>query len=43
MLFGNVFDRPLSLPYGSSAAIKFLHIADPTLEDDLYGEKPWAL
>ncbi|KAF8310960.1 DUF1769-domain-containing protein [Clavulina sp. PMI_390] len=43
VLFGNVFDRPLSLPYGSSAAIKFMQFADPTLEDDFYGEKPWAL
>ncbi|KAF8319759.1 hypothetical protein DL93DRAFT_118506 [Clavulina sp. PMI_390] len=43
VLFGNVFDRPLPLPYGSGAAIKFMHLRDPTLEDDLHGEKPWAL
>lgn len=38
VLFGNIFDRALSLPYGSGAAIKFMQYADPTLEDDLYGD-----
>jgi len=43
ILFGNTFDRPLHLPWGSSAALKFMHFIDPTLEHDLYGRQPWAL
>ncbi|CAE6424962.1 unnamed protein product [Rhizoctonia solani] len=43
ILFGNVFDRPLNLPWGFSAALNFAQYVDPTLEHDLYGEKPWAL
>lgn len=43
ILFGNIFDRPLPLPYGSGAAIQFMHMIDPVLEDDLYSQKPWAL
>lgn len=43
VLFGNIFDRPLPLPHGSGVAVKFMHYTDPTLEDDLYCEKPWAL
>ncbi|KAF8496966.1 hypothetical protein JB92DRAFT_2988748 [Gautieria morchelliformis] len=43
VLFGNTFDRPLKLPWGSSAALTFMHFIDPTLEHDLPGPKPWAL
>ncbi|KAH9006533.1 hypothetical protein EDB86DRAFT_2874610 [Lactarius hatsudake] len=44
VLFGNTFDRPLKLPWGSGAALKFMHFIDPTLEHDLTsGTKPWAL
>jgi len=43
VLFGNTFDRPLRLPWGSGAALKFMHFIDPTLEHDLSGPKPWAL
>lgn len=44
ILFGNTFDRPLKLPWGSSAALKFMHFIDPTLEHDLMSStKPWAL
>ncbi|CAE6466768.1 unnamed protein product [Rhizoctonia solani] len=43
ILFGNVFDRPLNLPWGFSAVLSFAQYVDPTLEHDLYGEKPWAL
>ncbi|TFK67344.1 DUF1769-domain-containing protein [Pluteus cervinus] len=44
VLFGNTFDRPLQLPWGTSAALKFMHFIDPTLEHDLLSKsKPWAL
>ncbi|KAF8068793.1 hypothetical protein FPV67DRAFT_1090695 [Lyophyllum atratum] len=44
ILFGNTFDRPLHLPWGSGAALKFMHYMDPTLEHDLTSPtKPWAL
>ncbi|KAI0296433.1 hypothetical protein BC826DRAFT_875918, partial [Russula brevipes] len=44
VLFGNTFDRPLKLPWGTSAALKFMHFIDPTLEHDLTSNtKPWAL
>ncbi|KAI9465756.1 DUF1769-domain-containing protein [Lactarius psammicola] len=44
VLFGNTFDRPLKLPWGSGAALKFMHFIDPTLEHDLMSStKPWAL
>jgi len=43
ILFGNTFDRPLHLPWGSSAALKFMNYIDPTLEHDLHAEQPWAL
>ncbi|KZV99444.1 DUF1769-domain-containing protein [Exidia glandulosa HHB12029] len=43
ILFGNVFERPLKLPWGSGAALKFMHFVDPTLEHDLGGVRPWAL
>jgi len=44
ILFGNTFDRPLKLPWGSSAALKFMNYIDPALEHDLNSQtKPWAL
>ncbi|KAF9262340.1 DUF1769-domain-containing protein [Marasmius fiardii PR-910] len=44
VLFGNTFDRPLQLPWGSGAALKFMNFVDPTLEHDLTSStKPWAL
>jgi len=44
ILFGNTFDRPLKLPWGSSAALRFMNYVDPTLSHDLSSStKPWAL
>ncbi|KAL4079548.1 hypothetical protein J3A83DRAFT_4210548 [Scleroderma citrinum] len=44
ILFGNTFDRPLKLPWGSSAALKFMKFVDPALEHNLTSPtKPWAL
>ncbi|KAJ3524090.1 hypothetical protein NMY22_g11156 [Coprinellus aureogranulatus] len=48
ILFGNTFDRPLKLPYGSSfiltPVLKFMSYIDPTLQHDLLSaSKPWAL
>jgi len=44
ILFGNTFDRPLKLPWGSGAALKFMKYIDPTLEHDLSSTtQPWAL
>ncbi|KAG6837109.1 hypothetical protein H0H93_014713 [Arthromyces matolae] len=44
VLFGNTFDRPLALPWGSGAALKFMSFIDPTLEHDLTSQThPWAL
>lgn len=48
VLFGNIFDRPLKLPYGTSfvltPVLKFMNYVDPTLQHDLLSQsKPWAL
>jgi hypothetical protein len=44
ILFGNTFDHPLNLPWGSGAALKLMSYVDPTLEQDLGSStKPWAL
>ncbi|EIW78573.1 DUF1769-domain-containing protein [Coniophora puteana RWD-64-598 SS2] len=44
VLFGNVFDKPLKLPWGSGAALKFMSYIDPTLSHDLVSTpRPWAL
>jgi len=44
IMFGNTFDRPLKLPWGSSAALKFMKFIDPTIEHDLSSTtQPWAL
>ena len=44
-LWGNEWDNPIrdSLPYGTTAALKFVGLVDPTLTHDLYADKPWAL
>ncbi|KAF8703032.1 hypothetical protein AX14_014276 [Amanita brunnescens Koide BX004] len=44
IMFGNIFNRRLRLPRGSSAAVKFMKLIDPTIEHDLTSQtKPWAL
>lgn len=44
LLFGNIFDRPLKLPWIFSVAVKFMNFIDPTLEHDLASKRqPWAL
>ncbi|KIK56908.1 hypothetical protein GYMLUDRAFT_46799 [Collybiopsis luxurians FD-317 M1] len=44
IMFGNTFDRPLHLPWGSGAALKFMSYIDPNLTHDLSSPtKPWAL
>ncbi|VDB91308.1 unnamed protein product [Peniophora sp. CBMAI 1063] len=44
ILFGNTFDRPLQLPWGSGAALRFMKYRDPTMDHDLSSQtKPWAL
>ncbi|KAF7298015.1 hypothetical protein HMN09_01022600 [Mycena chlorophos] len=46
ILFGNIFERPLKLPWGTGAALKFMKLIDPTLSHDLTcteTQKPWAL
>ncbi|ODN72741.1 hypothetical protein, variant [Cryptococcus amylolentus CBS 6039] len=45
VVFGNVFEKPIrdSLPWGTSVATKFMYFIDPTLELDIYADKPWAL
>ncbi|KZV90060.1 hypothetical protein EXIGLDRAFT_838086 [Exidia glandulosa HHB12029] len=43
ILFGNTFDHSLKLPYGTGAILKFMNVVDPTLEQDLQGDQPWAL
>ncbi|PKI84085.1 hypothetical protein MVES1_002023 [Malassezia vespertilionis] len=44
LVFGNMFDHPLrdSLPYGTSIALRFASFVDPTIQHDLYADKPWA-
>lgn len=44
LLFGNDFDNPIkdSLPHGTALGLKALKWIDPSLESDLYSEKPWA-
>jgi hypothetical protein len=44
VVFGNIFDKTLNLPWGSGAALKLMKYIDPTLEQDLgSATKPWAL
>lgn len=44
LLFGNDFDEPIkdSLPPGTSLGLKAMKWIDPSLETDLYADKPWA-
>ncbi|KNE92533.1 hypothetical protein PSTG_14043 [Puccinia striiformis f. sp. tritici PST-78] len=43
-VFGNTFDKPIRdrLPFGTGAALKAISYIDPSLENDLYADKPWA-
>ncbi|KAH9441530.1 hypothetical protein Pst134EA_032921 [Puccinia striiformis f. sp. tritici] len=43
-VFGNTFDKPIRdrLPFGTGAALKAISYIDPSLENDLYVDKPWA-
>jgi len=43
VMFGNTFDRPLRLPWGSGAALAFMNLVDPNLEHALDSVTPWAL
>ncbi|GAA5901713.1 hypothetical protein JCM6882_006048 [Rhodosporidiobolus microsporus] len=45
IMFGNVWRRPIRdyLPYGTSAALRFVKYVDPSLSCDLYADEPWAL
>lgn len=44
LVFGNDFDEPIndSLPPGTTLGLKALKWIDPSLETDLYADKPWA-
>jgi hypothetical protein len=44
VVFGNVFSKPIRdhLPYGTSAALKVVRYIDPSLEQDVYADEPWA-
>ncbi|KAL0089218.1 hypothetical protein J3Q64DRAFT_1391068 [Phycomyces blakesleeanus] len=42
ILFGNEFEAPLTLPFGSSIAFKFATWFDPGLQLDLYSDHPQA-
>ncbi|KIP07290.1 hypothetical protein PHLGIDRAFT_89753 [Phlebiopsis gigantea 11061_1 CR5-6] len=43
IIFGNVFDRPLRVPWGFGAALKFMRYVDPSLQEDLASKsRPWA-
>lgn len=43
-VFGNIFDKPIRdrLPIGTGIALKAISYIDPSLENDLYADKPWA-
>jgi len=44
ILFGNIFERSLHLPWGSNAALQFMKYVDPTLDHNLTAQHhPWAL
>ncbi|KAG9006996.1 hypothetical protein FRB95_013531 [Tulasnella sp. JGI-2019a] len=43
VLFGNTFDGPLKLPWGTTAALQFASFVDPVLNHDLACDRPWAL
>ncbi|KAI0346419.1 DUF1769-domain-containing protein [Trametopsis cervina] len=43
ILFGNIFDHALKLPWGFGAALRFMKYVDPTLEENLQSRtRPWA-
>lgn len=37
------FLASLAMQYGTAAALRFMRYVDPSLECDLYADKPWAL
>lgn len=43
-LWANMFDKPIRdrLPYGTTVALKGISYIDPSLEHDVYSDKPWA-
>jgi hypothetical protein len=44
ILFGNTFDDPISLPWGSGAVLALMKRKDPAIEHDLSASaRPWAL
>lgn len=44
VLFGNTFDDPLELPWGSGPVLKLMSHTDPTLKHNLKSDtKPWVL
>ncbi|GAA5834729.1 hypothetical protein JCM11251_003645 [Rhodosporidiobolus azoricus] len=45
IMFGNSWTKPIRdyLPYGTSAALRFVKYVDPSLSCDLYADEPWAL
>ncbi|KZV99311.1 hypothetical protein EXIGLDRAFT_252497 [Exidia glandulosa HHB12029] len=43
VLFGIVFKKQLKLPWGTSAAMQFVQMIDPTLKEDISGRPPWVL
>jgi len=43
IMFGNTFEAPPKMPWGTSAALQFANLIDPTLIHDLYIQKAWAL
>ncbi|WWC88982.1 uncharacterized protein L201_003897 [Kwoniella dendrophila CBS 6074] len=45
IVFGNVFEKSIkdNLPWGTSIATRFMYFIDPTVEADIYADKPWAL
>lgn len=45
LVFGNLFQKPIrdQLPWGTSIAIKAMQFLDPSIQLDVYADKPWAL
>ncbi|KAJ3085204.1 hypothetical protein HK102_000216 [Quaeritorhiza haematococci] len=43
VMFGAVFDNPITPPTGSWLALRLIRMIDPGIQEDLYGPKPWLL
>ncbi|KAJ3367616.1 hypothetical protein HDU91_001250 [Kappamyces sp. JEL0680] len=43
VVFGAVFDAPISPPFGTSIGLRIANLIDPSLRADLYCSKPWLL